>query len=60
MRQVDLATKLDMKRQYLSEMLSGNIAAIPKSWQKVFDELDLEFLVVPKKRVSEIKKGLMD
>lgn len=59
-KQVDLASKLGMKRQYLSEMLNGNIAAIPKSWQKVFEELELEFLVVPKKRVDEIKEGLLD
>ena len=47
MKRAELAEKLGMKRQYLTEVLNGKVATLPKSWIKILDELNLKLVAVP-------------
>lgn len=45
MTQADLAEKLGISRQYLNAYLRGKAGDVPKLWEKVFGELELELVV---------------
>ena len=47
-KQSQLADNIGVSRQYLSAYLRGKQGDLPKLWSKVFDELDLELVVVSK------------
>ena len=48
MKQSELADSMGVSRQYLNTYLSGKAGDVPKLWEKVFDELGLELVVIPK------------
>lgn len=48
MTQADLAEKVGMKAQYVSNILTGKVGKIPAAWSKILDELGLELVAVPK------------
>jgi transcriptional regulator with XRE-family HTH domain len=52
MNQSELAEKIGVTRQYLSNYMAGKAGDVPRLWQRVFDELGLELVVQPK-----MKKG---
>ena len=47
--QAQLAKRVGVSRQYLSDVMRGRAGNVPTLWQKVFDELGLELVVVPKR-----------
>lgn len=48
MTQADLARLIEMKPQYMSELLTGKTGKIPNAWQRILDALGLELVAVPK------------
>lgn len=44
-KQVDLADKLGVSKQYLNSVLRGRTAKLPPIWERIFAELDLELTV---------------
>jgi len=42
------AQGIDLERQYFNRMLNHGVGDVPDSWQRVFDALGLELVVVPK------------
>ena len=46
--QAQLAKRVGVSRQYLSDVMRGRAGNVPTLWQKVLDELGLELLVRPK------------
>lgn len=48
MNQKDLAEKVGMKPQYISDLLTGRVGQIPSTWTRVLEALDLELVAVPK------------
>lgn len=48
MSQAELAEKMGMSRQYLNRVMLGQIGKIPKTWEKLLDEFDLELVVKSK------------
>jgi transcriptional regulator with XRE-family HTH domain len=46
--QEGLAEKLGTLQPSIARLLSGKSGAIPKLWQEVLDQLDLELVAVPK------------
>ncbi len=49
MNRTNLAKRLGMKGQYLSDILNGKVGRLSKSWSKILDELDLKLVAIPKK-----------
>ena len=49
----DLAEKLGMKRQYLSAILTGKVATLQKSWEKILGELDLDVMAVSEDNLAK-------
>jgi transcriptional regulator with XRE-family HTH domain len=47
-KQVQLAGRVGVTRQYLNDVLRGKSGHVPAVWQRIFDELDLELVVRPK------------
>ena len=56
----ELADKLGIKKQYLSNMVAGKVATLPKSWERLFSELELEFLVIPRGKSIRVQEVLED
>lgn len=48
MNQRDLAERVGMKPQYVSDLLTGRVGKIPSTWARILDALDLELVAVPK------------
>jgi transcriptional regulator with XRE-family HTH domain len=48
MTQADLAERVGVKPQYVSDILTGKVGKVPDAWQKILEALDLE-LVTSKK-----------
>lgn len=46
--QAALARRIGVTRQYLSNIMTGKTGNVADVWQKVFDDLGLELVVVPK------------
>ncbi len=53
MTQRDLAEKLGIAPQHVSDLIRGKTGKIPASWQKMLEALDLELVAVPKARADE-------
>ena len=49
MKQTELAEKMGMSKQYLNRVMLGQIGKIPKTWEKLLEEFDLELVVRSKK-----------
>ena len=58
MNQADLADKLNISKQHLSRMVMGKSSGLPKTWEKVLDELELNLLVVPRSKLERISKAV--
>ena len=43
-----LAERVGMERPNITRLLSGRSGQVPEAWQKIFDELDLELVAIPK------------
>ena len=46
-KQVDLADKLEVSKQYLSQLLLGKAGFMNPTWERIFDELSLKLIAVP-------------
>ncbi|MEM7735559.1 MAG: helix-turn-helix transcriptional regulator [Deinococcota bacterium] len=53
MNQSQLAAKIGVSRQYLSNVLRGVSGKTPSIWQQLLDELELELVVQPTSVMSE-------
>ncbi len=51
MKQAELAEKMGMSKQYLNRIMLGQIGKIPKTWEKLLDEFDLELVVRQKDNI---------
>ena len=60
LNQADVAKEIGVTRGYLNSALRGKKAHVPKVWQKLFDIFDYELIVVPKDKVTSVKKALLD
>lgn len=49
MTQAELGDAVGMAQPHVARLLSGTVGAIPESWQKVLDALDLELVAQPRK-----------
>ncbi len=38
----------------------GKSGGISETWQKILDELNLELITVPKEKISDVKRALVD
>ena len=47
--QAELAEKVGVSKQYISDVMRARAGKVPAVWQRILDELDLE-LVVTKRR----------
>lgn len=47
--QSELGDAVGMAQPHVARLLSGTVGAIPESWQKVLDALDLELVAQPRK-----------
>ncbi len=47
-KQIQLAERVGVTRQYLNDVLRGKSAHVPAVWQRILDDLDLELVVQPK------------
>lgn len=56
MNQSQLAAKIGVSRQYLSNVLRGVSGKTPSIWQQLLDELDLELVVRSSSMVLEDAK----
>jgi hypothetical protein len=45
-----LAQETDLTRQYVGELMTGKAGNLSDSWGRIFDELDLEVVVRPKRK----------
>lgn len=59
-RQVDLANKLGMSKQYLNEVVRGKSGRIPESLERIFLELGIQLMPIPRERVNDVKRVLFD
>lgn len=50
--QAKLAEKVGVSKQYISDVMRGKAGNVPAVWQKVFDELELEVFVRPRRGPS--------
>jgi transcriptional regulator with XRE-family HTH domain len=48
--QSQLAERVGVSRQYLSDVMRGRAGNVPALWQKVLEDLGLELVVQPKTR----------
>lgn len=46
--QAELARRVGVSRQYLSDIMHGKSGNVPDVWQRIFDDLGLELVVVKK------------
>jgi len=46
--QAELARKVGVSPQYVSDIMSGKTGNVPTVWSRIFDELGLELTVKPK------------
>lgn len=46
--QAHLAEKVGVSKQYISDVMRARAGNVPAVWQRIFDELDLDLVVVPK------------
>jgi transcriptional regulator with XRE-family HTH domain len=53
--QSQLAQRIGVTRQYLNNYLNGKAGDVPRLWQKIFDELDLELVTKGKEKVPRAK-----
>ncbi len=44
-KQIQLAERVGVTRQYLNDVLRGKSALVPAVWQRILDDLDLELVV---------------
>lgn len=47
--QKEVAERLNMKPQYVNDLLTGRVGHIPSAWAKLLDDLGLELVAVPKR-----------
>jgi transcriptional regulator with XRE-family HTH domain len=45
-----LARKVGKTPQYLSQIMNGQSGDVPDVWQNIFDELELDLVVVPREQ----------
>ena len=50
--QAQLAEKVGVSPQYVSDVMRARAGNVPAVWQRIFDELDLDLVVVPKRDKS--------
>ena len=48
-KQSEIAERIGVSRQHLSNVLNGRTANLPKVWEDLLDELGLEIVVQPKR-----------
>jgi transcriptional regulator with XRE-family HTH domain len=53
MSQSQLAAKIGVSRQYMSNIMRGISGNVPGVWEKTLDALDLELVAQPKYNVEE-------
>lgn len=46
--QARLADEVGVSRQYISDIMSGKSGNVPSVWSRIFEQLGLELIVVPK------------
>lgn len=46
--QKEVAERLNMKPQYVNDLLTGRVGHIPSAWAKLLDDVGLELVAVPK------------
>lgn len=46
----EFAERVGKQLPDLSRMLNGRSGVIPEGWQAIFDELDMELVLLPRKR----------
>lgn len=46
--QAQLADKVGVSKQYISDVMRARAGNVPAVWQRILDELDLDLVVVPK------------
>jgi transcriptional regulator with XRE-family HTH domain len=50
MQQRDLARITGMSQQHVSGLITGRSGNLPEGWEKIFEALGLELVVVPKEQ----------
>ena len=48
--QAELAKKVGVSKQYISDVMRARAGKVPTVWQRILDELDLELVVTPKSK----------
>ena len=60
LNQAEIAEEIGVTRGYLNAALRGKKAGMPSVWERLFDFLGYELVAVPKEKVSDVKKMLVD
>ena len=47
--QAQLAEKVGVSPQYVSDVMRARAGNVPAVWQRIFDELELDLVVLPKR-----------
>ena len=60
LKQYEFAEQISMSRQQFNEIITGKIGEVPKSWERIFEGLDWELMPIPKNKVIEVKRILVE
>ena len=60
LKQYQFAEQINMSRQQFNEIITGKVAEVPKSWERIFEGLDWELMPIPKNKISDVKRALVE
>ena len=58
--QAELAEKVGVSKQYISDVMRARAGKVPAVWQRILDELDLDLVVRPRAASTSASPGILE
>ena len=60
LNQSEVAKEIGVSRAYLNAIINGKQGDMPDTWRSLLDFLGQEIVIVPKEKVSDVKRALVE